>query len=266
MKKILAIAGTGRCGTTKLQTILKQVPGVYVEMDENDSSFFHVRMPAISDPSIAGAAVKKKLVDIETNPLYSNFHTFAVDGHVTGNNFIPHFVENGVIPNVFIVRRRPRQVAKSLYRLNWIPGRNPLILVHFNGPNETDVMPYRGWQTAHHYQLCFWYCCEIERRLRYVKEFAMQHNVPFCEMTLQQMLDTDYFNSTLTRFGLAQVEQISDEKVNASEVYQNGEFYLQDDPPEEYLEELELQVLDSIPVEDKDYILSSWKNLGLIGN
>jgi hypothetical protein len=261
MKKILTIAGTGRCGTTKLQTILKLVDSVFVEMNETDESLFNVRIPAITEPSIGDFAVKRKLIDIETNPEYTSYDTFAVDGHVTGNNFIHHFYNNGVIPHTFILRRTPREVAKSLFRLQWIPGKNKLIIVHFNGPDEADVMPYAGWQKAHAYQLCFWYCCEIERRLRNVKQFMVDKKLPFYEMTMEQMLDVNQFNKALVHFQLPVLESIPQHKENESEFYKNSNklIYLQEDPPDEFLYKLEMQVLDNIPVDDRDYILRSWK-------
>lgn len=260
MKKILTIAGTGRCGTTKLQTILKQVPETFVEMDETDESLFNVRIPSITNPELADAAVKRKLFDIENNPLYTPYSTFAVDGHVTGNNFLHHFINNKVIPHTFILRRRPREVAKSLFRLGWIPAKSPLILMHFNGPNEGDVMSFNDWQTAHSYQLCFWYCCEIERRLKNVKNLLIGNDVPFFEMTLEEMLDVNIFNKALELFNLPTIQNITKEKENATARYKNSYqlLVLDEDPPEEFLHNLELDVLNRIPREEKEYILDSW--------
>ena len=79
-------------------------------------------------------------------------------------------------------------------------------------------------------------------------------------MTLEEMLDVNIFNKALELFNLPTIQNITKEKENATARYKNSYqlLVLDEDPPEEFLHNLELDVLNRIPREEKEYILDSW--------
>jgi hypothetical protein len=248
MKTITLMLSAGRSGTNKLATLMSTVPDVYAE-HEGDPGFHTVRVANLRDPSIGQAFVKDKIELFNSKPETHCVHT----GHMVGEGFIEHFLDQGIVPNIIVLRRPMREVALSMFNLKWIPGRHELIRGWYSGPDEPGVLPYKGWETAHNYQLCYWWCLDTERRIRHYTPILKQAGCKIYETTLDQILDLTQFNKLLSFFGMENVESITKEKVNEFEQIGRPEFV--QDIPDSFLEELEAEVLENIPAEFRDYIV-----------
>jgi hypothetical protein len=247
MKTITLMLSAGRSGTNKLATMMSTVPDVYAE-HEGDPGFHTVRVANLEDPSVGKAFVKNKIELFNSKPQTHCVHT----GHMVGEGFIEHFLDEGITPNIIVLRRPMREVALSMFNLKWIPGRHELIRGWYSGPDEPSVLPYNGWESAHNYQLCYWWCLDTERRIRHYTPILKEAGCKIYETTLDQMLDLTQFNKLLSFFGMQNVESITKEKVNQFEEISRG---LQQSIPDSFLDELEAEVLENIPADFKEYIV-----------
>ena len=68
------------------------------------------------------------------------------------------------MPDLVLLRREARDVARSLYRLDWIPGRSKYGLLFFLQPDDPVLRPLPGWRELTDYQLCYWHALETEAR------------------------------------------------------------------------------------------------------
>jgi len=84
--------------------------------------------------------------------------------HMFCEGFLEPLLDMGIVPNVIFLSRPYRQVALSLYQLGSIPGRTRRGLTYLLSPGDPGVLLLPGWETLNDYQLCFWYCLEIDRR------------------------------------------------------------------------------------------------------
>lgn len=265
MKQLILTLSSGRCGTTRFGSLLKRVPNLYsdeftnVPLGEEDMRFDYEfrskRQSNRKDPSIGYTFIKDKL-EIYQNLPYDNF---VITDHVALDGFIEHFISLYSVPNIIVLRRPIREVASSLFRLNWIPGKSPTQFVSFPGPQEDNVLPYFTWKKAHSYQLCFWYCCHVEWKIQqWLTHFARQGSLIW-ETTLAQILDLNHFNNMMKFFGLSTVDTLPQEKVNHYEIYKSEISVEREIPPANFLEKLEREVLENIPPDIRVQLETYWR-------
>jgi hypothetical protein len=218
----------GRSGTQKLAEIMKTVPGVYAE-HEGSPGFDTVRLFNQKDMSVGYDFLKERLKFWNSLPEQTIVHT----GHMAGLGFFEHFAALRQPFSAIILRRPRREVAKSMWALKWIPGKNEYIRPWYSGPDEPGVLPFPGWETAHPYQLCYWWVLDSERRIRQLR--------PLCdktvETTLTDILNPTGFNLLTNQFGLPAIDSVDQEWINHNSTPQ-PEF------PDEYAAQLEQEVID----------------------
>jgi hypothetical protein len=160
LPRLLFTVTTGRSGTDYLARLLGCVPGV-ASHHEPRPHFVWAMRAAQSDPTIAETFWRElKLPAIAQcqRPVY------AETSHLVCKGFIEPLLAAGIVPDLILLRRDHREVATSLYRLGTIPGRTSKGLKWYLSPADAGVLALNGWQELHDYQLCYWYCLEIERR------------------------------------------------------------------------------------------------------
>ena len=239
MKSLTLCLSAGRSGTEKLSQILSLVPGMTAE-HEGDPGFHTVRLDNARNQMIGHDFVASKLND------WKDKEHVAHTGHMIWEGFVEHLFAEGITPNVILLRRPYREIALSMFRLGWIPGRNELIRPWYNGPDEPDALHYEGWEKAHPYQLCYWWCLETERRIRYYLPLLKELDARVYTITTKQMLNDTQFDLMLKHFDLPPlINEIPKHKVNQLEIY-NSRLPVEI-PPESFLEGLEADVHDNIP-------------------
>ena len=240
MKRIFLTLSSGRCGTQKLSTLLNLVPDMYAEHEGN--GFHAVRLANAADPNVGAEFVRQQIAHYNARPEKYIAHT----GHMAGLGFYEHFLDQGIVPDIITLRRPMREVALSMYRLNWIPGKVKLIEPWYTNPGEPGVLPYDGWQDAHPYQLCYWWCIESERRIRHYQSLFKSVGSKTFEISLRGMLNLEYFNEMMKHLDLPKLDAIPQEKVNHHEVVPRIPV-TKLIPPDAYLTELEQGVLEKVP-------------------
>ncbi|MBU2534246.1 MAG: hypothetical protein KKB37_16010 [Alphaproteobacteria bacterium] len=114
---------------------------------------------------------------------------YAETSHLFGKGPFEAFVELGVPFRLVMLHREPREVAKSHWRINAIPARAKKKQQYLLHPGLDSVMKMPGWEKMTNYQLCYWYCLEIERRKALYAEKCRARDIPVVEIHLAELLD-----------------------------------------------------------------------------
>ncbi len=179
-KRLIFSVTTGRSGTAYLASIFGFAAGVY-SVHEPEPEYSDVLRVIQNDPAQAQKfLLEKKLPAI----LNSGANIYVETSHLACKGFLEPLLELGVIPDLIIHRRDPRDVALSMLRMGTIPGRSEKGLKFYLSPDDPGVLTLRQWQKLHDYQLCYWYCLEIERRAVHYKQLFLGAGARVSETTL----------------------------------------------------------------------------------
>ena len=197
-KRLLFTVTPGRSGTGYLAKLLSFVPGV-ASFHEPEPRFSEIMRSIQQDADIAYEFwVKKKLPRIasERVPIY------VETSHLFCKGFIEPLLKLGITPDLIILTRPHRQVAISMYQLNTIPGRTEKGLKYYLSPRDSGVLPLPEWQSLHDYQLCYWYCLEIERRSHRYERMFLERNARVVKIALDEVSTAPGFNRLLQQLDL----------------------------------------------------------------
>jgi hypothetical protein len=187
-KRLIFTVTTGRSGTGYLAHILKCLPGV--------TSLLRAVQ---NNPDHAYAFwIEEKLPAIISTP-----HSIYIEtSHLCCKGFLEPLMELGVTPDIIILSRPHRAVALSHYHLNCIPGRTPLAQQFILNPNDPAVPPLPDWKSFSDYQLCYWYCLEIERRAAQYRDLFRTTGSRVVDISLQELTQTTGFQRLRTELEL----------------------------------------------------------------
>lgn len=161
-KRLIFTVTTGRSGTGYLADFLQPIPNC-TSTHEPEPSFASTMRACQGQPQIATDFwVTSKLPAINATA----GRIYCETSHLFGLGFLEPLLALGIVPDLILLTREKRAVATSLYRLDTIPGRTEKGRTYYLSPDDPGVLPLPGWEMLHDYQLCFWYCLEIERRQR----------------------------------------------------------------------------------------------------
>ena len=159
-KRFVFSVCTGRCGTGFLSKMLGYLSGVTAK-HEPAPCFSNVMRRAQSDPEAA-----REFVLYEKAPRIAECRgdVYIETSHLVCKGFIEQFLELGLLPDLLVIDRPHREVATSLLQLQTIPGRTDLGRRYLLHPNDPNVLQVAGPEELNDYQLCYWYCLEMQRR------------------------------------------------------------------------------------------------------
>lgn len=183
-KRLIFTITTGRSGTGFLSRLLKIVPNVD-SFHEPKPKFSEVMRTIQTEPQVAYQFwINHKLPNIvkNKNPVYIE------TSHLFCKGFLEPLLDIGFVPDVIVLRRAYRDVALSLYQLETIPGRTEKGNKYYLTPNDPGVVQIDNWKTLHDYQLCYWYCIEIDRRRKHYSKLLSQLGARIVNITLDQLL------------------------------------------------------------------------------
>ncbi len=188
-KRIIFTVTTGRSGTAYLATLFQYLRGVDA-FHEPEPEFYEVLRRAQKEPRTAlRFMAEKKLPAIAATPS----SIYVETSHLFCKGFLEPTLKLGVVPDLVIHSRPHRQVAISLYKMGTIPGRTRKALQFYLSPEDPNVLPLRNWRSLHDYQLCFWYCLEIERRAEKYESLYRQLNATVVRTKLDEIKTTRGF-------------------------------------------------------------------------
>jgi hypothetical protein len=197
-KRLIFTLTTGRSGTGYLAEMLSCLP--YVDScHEPEPRFSEVMRSVQKDKRIAVKFwMNKKLPEIASKkaPIYIE------TSHLFCKGFIEPLLDMGVVPDLIILSRPDRDVAKSMLRLDTIPGRTEKGLRYYLSPEDPGVLPLPNWQSLHDYQLCYWYCLEIKRRGIYYEHILREKNAHIAKISLDDIRSLRGFSCMVRQLNL----------------------------------------------------------------
>ena len=182
--RLIFTVTTGRSGTELLHRLFSLLP---------DVASFHEPEPKFS----------RMLRQVQENPLQareflqnSKFPAIAKcqrsvyveTSHLFCKGFLEPAQQLGLRFDLIVLRRSARDVARSLYELDTIPARTDWGRSFLLAPTDPGVLPLPGWETMHDYQLCYWYCLEIERRAKMYAKLVAAHGGRVAATSLSELL------------------------------------------------------------------------------
>lgn len=179
-KRLVFTVATGRCGTAFFAEILRLIPGVS-SLHEPTPEYAEVMREIQGNPEHAKLfLLEKKLPEIarDTAPIYIE------TSHLFCKGFLEPMLECDIVPSLLWIQRDHRAVASSMYKGGTIPGRTKKGLRFYLSPADPGVLPLPGWEEMHDYQLCYWYCLEIERRALRYKDLYEKQGWPWAETSI----------------------------------------------------------------------------------
>lgn len=179
-KRLIFTVTTGRSGTAYLEAVFGYLKDVSA-FHEPDPEYVEVLRSVQQDTSIADRFVRdKKLPAIARvdGPIY------VETSHLVCKGFLESYLEYGIVPDLVVHRRPARDISLSLLKMGTIPGRDAKALRFYLQPDDPGVLPLPGWQEMSDYQLCYWYCQEIERRAQEYTRLFRERGARVVETTL----------------------------------------------------------------------------------
>lgn len=182
-KRLVFTVTTGRSGTAYLANILSLLPNV-VAYHEPEPNFVEVMRSGQADRELLNRfLLDKKLPAIASEEL----PIYVETSHLASKGFLEPLLDLGVIPSLILLARPHREVATSLCRLGHIPGRTELGKRWYLDPSDPGVLSLTGWNDLEDYQLCYWYCLEMERRRFHYQQIWKNQPAPVASVNLQQL-------------------------------------------------------------------------------
>jgi hypothetical protein len=234
MLNFIPVLSAGRSGTNKLAELFS-IENVYSE-HESEPGFHTVRL---STDEVKDNFVSDKIAFYESTGMPNIVHT----GHMMGLGFLEKFINSSVeIKDCIVLQRSWREIATSMFLLDWIPYKQKFIVPWYSGPDETGVLQYDGYETAHPYQLCYWWCLESDRRIKEQTKILQDHGVNIHYVNIVELLTLENFNDLLLKLGINQVSEIDTLLVNDVEKLSKYINFSRIAPPDSYLDMLEEEV------------------------
>jgi hypothetical protein len=182
-KKLVFTVATGRCGTAFLAEILRLVPGA-VSLHEPKPEYAELLRQVQAHPELAAEFLTARKL-----PLLADINTaiYIETSHLFCKGFLEPLLELGIVPALIWMRRPHRAVASSMFRGGTIPGRTQKGLQFYLSPDDPGVLPCPDWQELNDYQLCYWYCLEMEQRAKKYRSLYRQNGRPWGETSITEI-------------------------------------------------------------------------------
>lgn len=211
MTKFTCLITPGRSGSTFLQVTLNRLYNVFAE----ESYYTITGKPEQCFSSIIGKTEAEKNAFIKSKIQYIEGlnceHYMDSVSLICQDNNIERFIDNGCVPNVITLRRDPRLVAQSFYELHWDPIAPPMSSLDLTASDAIKMT----LTAPHPYQLCLWYCVEIERITRAYRGKLEAWGVKHYETSLRELIDKDSFNRMFEYFDMPTIGYVYTDKINA---------------------------------------------------
>ncbi len=192
-KKLVFTVATGRCGTAFLAELLRLVPGA-VSLHEPEPEYAEVLRAVQEHPEQAAPFLMDKKLPLLVN---TDTDIYIETSHLFCKGFLEPLLEMNIIPALIWMRRPHRAVASSMYRGGTIPGRTKKGLQFYLSPTDLGVLHCRDWEDLHDYQLCYWYCLEMERRAKMYRDLYRKNNWLWAETSIGEITTAQGYRELL---------------------------------------------------------------------
>lgn len=194
---------TGRSGTAFLTKYVASFDEIF-SVHEAAPPFHPFMRDAINDKHVA-----EKFWLTEKIPaiIASGSTKYCETSHLICKGFLEPLFERGIYPNLILLKRNKREVAKSIFFLNTIPGKTAAGLEYYLKPDDPGVLlPVENWQTLTDYQLCYWYTLEIEARQTHYGALVARQGAKSLVVDFEKLLAGKLFNELTDFFSLGRID------------------------------------------------------------
>ncbi len=168
-KQLIFTITNGRTGTGFLAKLLGTLSSNEVFVGHEVKPLFDDYLSrAREDPNIFESFwLNKKLPAISKLPQ----PIYVETSHVCCKGFLQPLLAMNLDVKLIWLMRPHREVAKSMWQLNDIPGRTKTGKRYYLYPgNPKNIHKLRNWEEFSDYQLCYWHCLETQARgIKYQK-------------------------------------------------------------------------------------------------
>lgn len=181
-KRLIFTITSGRSGTRYLRHMFYYIPDVQAVQHTNPG-YKDVLLEVKQNPSAAYEFLietKLPIIADYPEPIYID------SDHIFCKGFFEPIIELGIVPDVILLRRNNRDISKSMYQLGHIPERSNISDHYLISPVDNVFVPISDWETLNDYQLCYWYCLEIEYRRVVYGERIRQLGGQAYDLTLEE--------------------------------------------------------------------------------
>lgn len=198
-KRLIFTVTTGRSGTKYLAQRLDKVSNKVIALHEPKPRFSSVMRMVQSDADLA-----VRFLTNQKLPYIAQLDcdVYIETSHLFSKGFFEPTLALGLRPSIIYLKRSKRVVAESLNMLQTIPGRTESGLEFLLSPTDPGVLAYPNWEQANDYQLCYWYCLEVERRARHYREVCNELDLQFAEIEISEIDDPRIFTRLVTTLGI----------------------------------------------------------------
>lgn len=198
-KRVIFTVTTGRSGTHYLTRILRYLKDVDVYHEEAEHSFSKHLRAVQREPRKAEDFLRDYKIPFINECQAS---TYIETSHLFCKGFFESFLELGGVPDIIVLRRSKELVAKSLYDLGTIPGKDEKALVFYLSPDDPHVWKPDRMDELDDYERCYWYCLEIERRAIVYAQKIKELGGRVFEITLDDLKTIKGFRSLQSELDL----------------------------------------------------------------
>lgn len=184
-KNLFFTVTTGRSGTRYLSNIFSLLKNFKAEHEAKPA--FHTFYRDILDGK---RSYKEFWIDYKLPYIQSLKENYYVDvSHVACKGFFESIIEWGIRPSFIFLKRKNREVAKSLLSLGTIPTRTQTGKIYLSSPLDKDALQINGAiDDFTDYQLCYWYTLDIDKRTAYYKDYFDKHNCSYASLTFDELI------------------------------------------------------------------------------
>lgn len=204
-KRLVFTVATGRCGTAFFAEILRLVPGT-ASLHEPAPEYAEVLRDIQKEPGQARTFLLEQKLPVIAG---ESAGIYIETSHLFCKGFLEPLLDIGIVPSLLWIRRDHRAVASSMYRGGTIPGRSDKGLRFYLSPDDPGVLNLPGWQKIYDYQLCYWYCLEIERRARVYREMYKNKGWYWSETSLPHITSIKGMHQVVTELDLPKMSPFS---------------------------------------------------------
>ena len=208
-KRALFTVTTGRSGSNLLTEVLSCRSSI-CSLHEPSPSFDSVMSLVQQYPFVANEfLLKKKKKAIERS--LGQKLIYSESSHLFCKGFLEAWldIDELPIPDLICLDRDLRKVSKSLYQLNTIPARTWKGVRYYLSPSDgRNLTALPDWKSLNDYQLCFWYCLEIEARKKHYASLISEHGGLCLHTSIDKLTDSDSFEQFCTELNLPEFSVI----------------------------------------------------------
>lgn len=187
---------TGRSGTQLLANSIHRCM-LAVSLHEPSPGFQDIRPFTVSGSARADL-IKDWWITTKLPAMYAQANErqhqrYVETSHVFCKGFAEMLIDIGIVPDIIVLRRDPRETAQSLFRIGTIPWRNERGKKWCMAENDDrHLLPGSDLSVLSDYQLCYLYCLEIEAKADHLGKRVRDGGGKVCSLDFREVVDGSY--------------------------------------------------------------------------